>query len=140
MDSFQRFGITDRRPHLAGGLYVTFNKLHRRVRLLDYNIHLVMVLSGEPSLEDLNNVFEPFKCKLKLLYIGTVPLRLSLHRVWIIFIIRHSSHRECCCILGVGVLCGFLLPIASFQFLTSDSESRRLDTDEKYLQKRPLNS
>lgn len=70
-----RFGITDRRPHSAGGVYISFNKLHQRVRLLDFNIHLLMVLSGEPSTEDLNYVFEPFIPELKMLYIGiTLPV------------------------------------------------------------------
>lgn len=68
--SSTRLGITDRRPHSAGGVYVSFNRLHRRVRLLGHNIHLVMVLSGEPSLEDLNNVFAAFKIEMELLYIG----------------------------------------------------------------------
>ena len=60
----------DQRPHSAGGVYISFNKLHRSVQLLDFNIHLLMVLLGELSLENLNHVFAPFIPELKMPYIG----------------------------------------------------------------------
>ncbi|KIM81157.1 hypothetical protein PILCRDRAFT_89185 [Piloderma croceum F 1598] len=66
------FGITDRRPHSAGGAYIIFNQLHRSVRLLEHNIHLSMVMSGEPSKEDLNNCIDPLKDELKQLYSGLI--------------------------------------------------------------------
>ena len=54
--------------HLAGGAYITFNQLHHSIRLLEHNIHLSMVMSGEPSKEDLNNCIDPLKDELKQLY------------------------------------------------------------------------
>ena len=55
---------------MAGGAYIIFNQLHRSVRLLEHNIHLSMVMSGEPSKEDLNNCIDPLKDELKQLYSG----------------------------------------------------------------------
>jgi hypothetical protein len=69
---YSRFGITDNRPHSAGGVYISFNQLQRAVRLLRHNIHLSMMLPGpkEPSLEQLNNCFVPIVGEIKILYGG----------------------------------------------------------------------
>ncbi|RDB18677.1 hypothetical protein Hypma_014775 [Hypsizygus marmoreus] len=45
-----------------GGVYVTFNNLHRGVRFLQHNVILIMTIPGphELSLEQLNHCLEPF--------------------------------------------------------------------------------
>lgn len=67
------FGITENRPHSAGGVYVSLNNLDRRVRFLQHNVHLTTVIPGpkEPSLEQLNFVLEPLMGELQQLYGGT---------------------------------------------------------------------
>ncbi|TFK48361.1 hypothetical protein OE88DRAFT_1684365 [Heliocybe sulcata] len=66
------FGITENRPHSAGGVYIVFNNLSRSIRFLECNVHLVTTIPGpkEPSLEQLNHTMEPLKDEIKLLYAG----------------------------------------------------------------------
>lgn len=67
-----RFGLHARRPHSAGGVYVTFMDLDRSVRLLQENIHLATMVPGpkEPSLEQLNHTLEPVVHDMQVLYGG----------------------------------------------------------------------
>ena len=69
-----RFGITDGRPHSAGGVYLSINNLRRRVRYSQRNIMLVTMIPGpkEPSLEQMNHALEPLVKRLNQLYIGTL--------------------------------------------------------------------
>ncbi|KAG1751405.1 uncharacterized protein EDB91DRAFT_1234802 [Suillus paluster] len=68
------FGITENRPHSAGGVYISFNNLHQSARFLQQNIHLATVIPGpkEPSLEQLNHPLEPLIADLKMIYAGVV--------------------------------------------------------------------
>ena len=70
--AIRRYGATTNRPHSSGAVYLAFNNLHRSVRFLPHNIHLVTMIPGpkEPSLEQINYVLEPVKDELDLLYIG----------------------------------------------------------------------
>ncbi|TBU31209.1 hypothetical protein BD311DRAFT_657062, partial [Dichomitus squalens] len=58
--------------HSVGAVYITFNNLHRSVRYLQRNVHLLMVIPGphEPSLEQLNHMLEPAVQELKIIYSG----------------------------------------------------------------------
>ncbi|TBU28855.1 hypothetical protein BD311DRAFT_838001 [Dichomitus squalens] len=66
------FGVTEGRPHSVGAVYLTFNNLHRSVRYLQRNVHLLLVIPGphEPSLEQLNHMLEPGVQELKIIYSG----------------------------------------------------------------------
>ncbi|KIJ07324.1 hypothetical protein PAXINDRAFT_182502 [Paxillus involutus ATCC 200175] len=68
------FGITDNRPHSTGGVYASFNNLHRGVRFLQHNVILVTTIPGpkEPSLEQLNHSIEPFVVDFKRVYSGVL--------------------------------------------------------------------
>ncbi|EJF67325.1 hypothetical protein DICSQDRAFT_46259 [Dichomitus squalens LYAD-421 SS1] len=68
------FGVTEGRPHSVGAVYLTFNNLHRSVRYLQRNVHLLLVIPGphEPSLEQLNHMLEPVVEELKSIYSGVL--------------------------------------------------------------------
>ncbi|KAL6302731.1 hypothetical protein BKA93DRAFT_736195 [Sparassis latifolia] len=66
------FGITDNRPHSAGGVYLSFAGLHRSVRFAQPFVHLITNIPGpkEPSLEQLDHVLEPVVADMRQLYKG----------------------------------------------------------------------
>ncbi|KAI0370386.1 hypothetical protein BV20DRAFT_1035887 [Pilatotrama ljubarskyi] len=68
------YGVTEGRPHSVGGIYVTFNNLHRSVRYLQHNVHLSSNTPGpkEPTSEQLTHLIEPLYDEAKVLYDGAL--------------------------------------------------------------------
>ncbi|KAJ2982401.1 hypothetical protein NUW54_g10758 [Trametes sanguinea] len=70
------FGVTEGRPHSVGGIYVTFNNLHRSLRYLQHNVHLSQNTPGpkEPTTEQLINLMMPLYREAKELYGGVLMM------------------------------------------------------------------